>query len=223
MAFSLSASPSLRALTELNQDSPPAVKSPRSQQRQFRIHNINTSMPQSFTFTPASARSVSSTAPNSLQSSPETLNSHEYPSNRQSPCPLDLPESALADDYAVKNTTLKDVTVTNKAPGLIRKLSQSARTGVQSTGQKLRRKASSSNHDKRDQSTGPITRRRSDSKTSMSNGASATDLTPSLWTLWASGAPTTSPISLASRSRQPRPIPKALLQHYQISLSGAVR
>jgi phosphatidylinositol phospholipase C, delta len=177
MAFSLSASPSLRALTELNQDSPPAVKSPRSQQRQFRIHNINTSMPQSFTLTPASARSVSSTAPNSLQSSPETLNSHEYPSNRQSPCPLDLPESALADDYAVKNTTLKDVTVTNKAPGLIRKLSQSARTGVQSTGQKLRRKASSSNHDKRDQSTGPITRRRSDSKTSMSNGASATDLT----------------------------------------------
>ncbi len=112
----------------------------------------------------------------SLQSSPDVLNGREGSSHSQSPAPLDLPESALANDYAVKNTSSRDVPAPNKAPGLMRKLSQSARTGVQSTGQKLRRKASSSAHDRRDQSTGPITRRRSDSKTSMSNGASTTDL-----------------------------------------------
>lgn len=181
MASSISASPSLRALTEINGDTPIASKSPRSNKRQPRIHNVNTSMPQNFTITPASARSVSSAAPSpsmdSLQSSPDVLDGQDYSPYYQSPLPLDLPESAMANVYAVKNTTPKDVVAPNKAPGLIRKLSHSARTGVQSTGQKLRRKASSSAHDRRDQSTGPITRRRSDSKTSMSNGASTTDLT----------------------------------------------
>lgn len=83
----------------------------------------------------------------------------------------------MLNDYMGKSTVSKDVSTPNKAPGLMRKLSQSARTGVHSTGQRLRRKASSSAHDKRDQSRGPITRRRSDSKTNISNGASMTDLT----------------------------------------------
>jgi phosphatidylinositol phospholipase C, delta len=115
---------------------------------------------------------------NSLPSSPDVLDGQDYSSHSQSPVPFDLPESAMANDYVMKTSTSKDVPAPNKAPGLMRKLSQSARTGVQSTGQKLRRKASSSAHDKRDQSTGPITRRRSDSKTSMTNGTSTTDLTP---------------------------------------------
>ena len=59
-----------------------------------------------------------------------------------------------------------------KGSGLIRRFSHSAK----STGQKLRRKASSSAQERRDHSTGPITRRRSDSKTVGSNGASSTDL-----------------------------------------------
>ncbi|ERF75770.1 hypothetical protein EPUS_01600 [Endocarpon pusillum Z07020] len=181
MASSVSPSPSLRALHVLDGELPSGSKSPRSSKRQLRLHNSNTSMPQSFTITPASARSVSSSAPSpymsSLQSSPDILDGQDYSSLFQSPAPLALPESAIGNDYAVKHTALKDAPVPSKPPGLMRKLSHSARTGVQSTGQKLRRKASSSAHDKRDQSTGPITRRRSDSKTSMSNGASTVDLT----------------------------------------------
>jgi phosphatidylinositol phospholipase C, delta len=112
----------------------------------------------------------------SSQSSPDVLEGQEHTFLSQSPAPLDLPESAMANGYAVKNTTSRDVPAPNKAPGLMRKLSQSARTGVQSTGQKLRRKASSSAHDKREQSTGPITRRRSDSKTNTSTGTSTAEL-----------------------------------------------
>jgi phosphatidylinositol phospholipase C, delta len=180
MGSLIPASPSLRALDEVNGDPPRAAKSPRPSPRHPRLHTVNTSMPQNFTITPASARSVSSTAAspymNSLQSSPDILDGQEFSSQTHSPMPLDLPESALANDYAVKNTTSRDSPAATKAPGLMRKLSQSARTGVQSTGQKLRRKASSSTHDRRDHSTGPITRRRSDSKTNGSNGTSTTDL-----------------------------------------------
>lgn len=181
MASSVSASPSLPALTEVNGDTPTASRSPRSNRRQPRLHNVNTSIPQNFTLTPAPVRSFSSTAPspymNSLQSSPDVLDGQDYSSQSQSPAPLDLPESAVANDHALRNTTSRDLAAPSKAPGLMRKLSQSARTGVHSTGQKLRRKASSSAHDKRDHSTGPITRRRSDSKTNMSNGASTPELT----------------------------------------------
>jgi phosphatidylinositol phospholipase C, delta len=109
---------------------------------------------------------------NSSQSSPDVLDGQDYSSHTQSPAPLDLPESAMANDHTVKNKTSRDVPTSNKVPGLMRKLSHSARTG----GQKLRRKASSSAHDRRDQSTGPITRRRSDSKTSISNGARTPEL-----------------------------------------------
>lgn len=114
---------------------------------------------------------------NSLQSSPDVSNGQEYFTHSQSPAPLELPESAMGNDYSAKIPTSRDVPAPNKAPGLMRKLSQSARTGVQSTSKKLRRKASSSTPDKRDQSTGPITRRRSDSKTNASNATSTTDLT----------------------------------------------
>ena len=55
----------------------------------------------------------------------------------------------------------------------MRKLSQSAKAGVQ---QRLRRKTSSSEPGRRDHSNGPITRRRSDSRTTTSNGTSPADL-----------------------------------------------
>ena len=58
----------------------------------------------------------------------------------------------------------------------MRKLSHSAKASVQSTGQRLRRKTSSSGQSRREHSTGPITRKRSDSKTVSSNGASTGDL-----------------------------------------------
>ena len=176
MASSASASPSIRALKEANGESSFAPKSPRSNKRQPRLYNVNTSVPQNFTITPASACSVSSAAPsslmNSFQFSPDVSDCQDSSSPSQFPSPLDLSESAMLNDSATKNQTSRDVPAPNKAPGLMRKLSQSARSG----GQKLRRKASSSAHERRDQSTGPITRRRSDSKTSLSNGASTPEL-----------------------------------------------
>lgn len=57
-------------------------------------------------------------------------------------------------------------------PGLIRKLSQSAKGQISNTKQALRRKTSSSNHRRRDDSTGPIARRRSDSKTTAATNGS---------------------------------------------------
>jgi phosphatidylinositol phospholipase C delta len=56
----------------------------------------------------------------------------------------------------------------------MRKLSQSAKAGVQ---QRLRRKTSSE-QGRREHSNGPITRRRSDSRTATSNGMSTTDVMP---------------------------------------------
>lgn len=175
-SVSASASPSLRGVNEASIYSSFAPTSPRSNRRQPRLHNVNTSIPQSFTLTPASARSLTSAATssrlNSSQTSPDGLDHQDSSSSSHFPAPWDLPESAMSIDAAAKNQTSRDVPASNKAPGLMRKLSQSARSG----GQILRRKASSSAHERRDQSTGPITRRRSDSKTSLSNGATTPEL-----------------------------------------------
>jgi phosphatidylinositol phospholipase C, delta len=55
-------------------------------------------------------------------------------------------------------------------PGLIRKISQSAKGHVSNTRQALRRKTSASRQGRQDESTGPIARRRSDSKPTSTNG-----------------------------------------------------
>jgi phosphatidylinositol phospholipase C delta len=117
----------------------------------------------------------------SLQSSPEGLHGLDYPAYLANPAPLQLPESAVA---VVKSTTKASLSKDSGAPpvtsphrsgSLMRKLSQSAKAGVQ---QRLRRKASSSEQGCREHSNGPITRRRSDSRTAVSNGTSTVDLMP---------------------------------------------
>ena len=81
--------------------------------------------------------------------------------------PLELGES-LVPPHAF--SLPREISTSTKPVGIMRKLSQSAKDGVSSARQTLRRKASSSAHSRRDESTGPITRRRSDSKTAASNG-----------------------------------------------------
>jgi phosphatidylinositol phospholipase C, delta len=75
-----------------------------------------------------------------------------------SPAPFELPEPIVAPPMAPSLSR-------DSQPGLIRKLSQSAKGQITHTKDVLRRKTSSSNHRRRDDSTGPIARRRSDSKT----------------------------------------------------------
>ena len=124
------------------------------------MQRVNTSFPQMFSVTPASAHGSSSVAASpyqrSLQSSPATSQSHLYTSNNAEPGPLELPESVVPPSQ---------INGKESQPGLIRKLSQSAKGHVSHTRQALRRKTSSSQQGRRDESTGPITRRRSDSKT----------------------------------------------------------
>lgn len=116
----------------------------------------------------------------SLQSSPEALQGKEYPPHLASPVPFELPEAVTAGISVYRTSTTKEIlsptaTPPNRAGGLIRKLSQSAKAGVQSTGQRLRRKTSSSGQGRREQSNGPITRRRSDSKSASVNGTTTVE------------------------------------------------
>ncbi|KAK5371289.1 hypothetical protein LTR20_006689 [Exophiala xenobiotica] len=134
------------------------------------IQRVNTAFtPQVLSATPASANSISSLAPSphisSLQGSP--LVSQTYHQQLGNPGPLDLPDPLISPAYA--SPPQKDPSVGLKPVGLMRKLSQSAKDGVSSTRQILRRKTSSTQN-RRDESTGPITRRRSDSKTALANG-----------------------------------------------------
>lgn len=83
-----------------------------------------------------------------------------------SPAPLELPESAMAVPATIINgSNPADSTGANsKAPGLMRRLSRGAANKLS------RRRQSTSHHDKRDNSSGPvIMRRRSDSKTGSTN------------------------------------------------------
>ncbi|KIX05554.1 uncharacterized protein Z518_06426 [Rhinocladiella mackenziei CBS 650.93] len=168
--ISASASPSIRALH--NRDDSPSPR-PRPLARVPSIQRVNTAIPQTFSVTPASANSTSSVALSpyipSIQSSPLVSQTIPQPSQLGNPVPFELPES-LVSSHTV--TQQKDASTGAKSVGLIRKLSQSAKEGVSSTRQILRRKASSSAQSRRDESTGPITRRRSDSKTAAVNGAS---------------------------------------------------
>jgi phosphatidylinositol phospholipase C, delta len=115
----------------------------------------------------------------SLQSSPEALQGQDYSPHLANPAPLELPESAVTATKstnkasASKESTAPPLTSPNRSGSLMRKLSQSAKAGVQ---QRLRRKTSASEQGRREHSSGPITRRRSDSRTATSNGTSTADL-----------------------------------------------
>ena len=143
------------------------------------LQTLNTKLSQPLRVTPASARSTSSVAAspyaNSLQASPLVLPIYDGQPRLGSPGPLELPEAVVQHEFPHRSTSIRDSCSVKNSPGLIRKLSVSAKASVQSTGQRLRRKASSTNQ-RRDQSSGPITRRRSDSKTASSVGGSAADL-----------------------------------------------
>lgn len=81
-----------------------------------------------------------------------------------SPGPFELPEPVVGPPLSTSVGR-------DHAPGLMRKLSQSAKGQISHTKEALRRKTSHSNHRRRDESTGPVARRRSDSKTSaLTNG-----------------------------------------------------
>ena len=111
----------------------------------------------------------------SLQNSPLVVPLQEKGSPVTSPVPFELPESIIASESAHDGFVGSDLGSAKSRGSLMRKLSQTAKHSVQSTGQRLRRKASAQNQ-RRDQSSGPITRRRSDSKTTASTSASVTDL-----------------------------------------------
>ncbi|ETI20310.1 hypothetical protein G647_08344 [Cladophialophora carrionii CBS 160.54] len=144
---------------------------------------VNTALSQSFSAAPASANSTSSMTQSpyisSIQSSP--LVSHPIYQLPQlgNPAPFDLGES-LVSTHAFPSP--REPSTGSKPVGIMRKLSQSAKDGVSSARQTLRRKASSSAQSRRDESTGPITRRRSDSRTAIANGhltdALAVDVLP---------------------------------------------
>ncbi|KAK2764322.1 Phospholipase C [Arachnomyces sp. PD_36] len=79
-----------------------------------------------------------------------------------SPGPLELPESVMAVPASIINgsNSTDGAGANNKAPGLMRRISRGAANKL------TRRRQSTSHHDKRDHSSGPvIMRRRSDSKT----------------------------------------------------------
>ena len=100
---------------------------------------------------------------NSVQSSPLINQGHNYSSHLANPNHFELPESVIQP--SLPNGTKET------QPGLIRKISQSAKGQISHTRQALRRKTSASHQGRRDESTGPIARRRSDSKTVQATGS----------------------------------------------------
>ena len=143
---SASGSPALRA--QPGRDSSP-VSFPRkslSRMSSMQRVNVNASFPQMFSVTPASAHSPSSVAASpyqrSLQSSPATSQSHLHSSNNVEPGPLELPESVVPPSQ---------INGKESHPGLIRKLSQTAKGHVSHTRQALRRKTSSTHQGRRDE------------------------------------------------------------------------
>ncbi|RVX72142.1 hypothetical protein B0A52_04740 [Exophiala mesophila] len=165
---SVTTSPAVRALQSREPSPSPRV---RPLARMPSIQRVNSAVPQGFAVTPASATTNSSVAPSpylpSQSSSPlVAVSTYQY-SHLGSPGPLELPESIISTASNPFSTQKEPFPNTKAA--LIRKLSQSAKDGVTSTRQILRRKASSSAQSRRDESTGPIARRRSDSKTATTN------------------------------------------------------
>ncbi len=106
----------------------------------------------------------------SIQSSPVVSHATYQAPQLGNPIPLELGESLVSPHVFPSH---KEPSAGSRPAGIMRKLSQSAKEGVSSARQTLRRKASSSAQSRRDESTGPITRRRSDSRTALANGYAA--------------------------------------------------
>ena len=144
------------------------------------MQNVNNTVP--FTMTPASARSHSSTAPSpslasvqSLQSSPEALLPRPGGYALPTPAHFALPESAMAVGYSMNGETASSSTP-QKSPNLLRKASNGAKNGAKRVSESIKRRQSSSSQTRRDQSSGPLTRRRSDSKTGTTSSHYISDL-----------------------------------------------
>ena len=117
----------------------------------------------------------------SIQSSPD-IHGQDFPPRPASPAPFELPESIVAQEIHQRAAPMGEIptgstpSTPNKAGGLMRRFSQNTRANARAAGQRLRRKTSSSGPTGREHSNGPITRRRSDSKTGGSITTSTTDL-----------------------------------------------
>ncbi|KIW93468.1 uncharacterized protein Z519_06073 [Cladophialophora bantiana CBS 173.52] len=164
--ISATPSPSARALR--SRDNSPSPH-PRSLGRMPSNQRVNTALHPA-SITPVSANSTSSMTQSpyisSIQSSPLVSHPiHQLP-HLGNPVPFELGESLV---FPHVFSPPKEPSAGSKV-GIMRKLSQSAKDGVSSARQTLRRKASSSAHSRRDGSTGPITRRRSDSKNAVTSG-----------------------------------------------------
>ncbi|KIW22493.1 uncharacterized protein PV07_12376 [Cladophialophora immunda] len=168
--ISATPSPSTRALR--SRDNSPSPH-PRVLARMPSNQRVNTALHLSSSVTPASANSASSMTQSpyisSIQSSPLVSHSIYHLPHLGTPVPLELGESLVSPHVF---SPPKELPAGPRSVGIMRKLSQSAKDGVSSARQTLRRKASSSAHSRRDESTGPITRRRSDSKNAVAIGYS---------------------------------------------------
>lgn len=125
------------------------------------VQRVNTSFPQSFTVTTASAHSTSSVAPSpswsSLQDSPVPYQTQLQAFSLSNVEPLVLPEAVSSPPTSMGSTTSTSLPRQN---GLTRTLSSGRRALS-----KLGRSASGASS-RRNASSGPVARRRSDSKTS---------------------------------------------------------
>jgi phosphatidylinositol phospholipase C delta len=139
----------------------PASRTPSGQQSV-------TSLPQNFIVTPASVRTMGSTAPSpyslSVQVSPVVNGVHGGGAQPPTPTPFQLPDSLVNTNESLSSPPSRDGTATSisRTTTLTRKISSSARNG----GRRLMRKRSSQaglHAQAREHSLGPNTRRRSDS------------------------------------------------------------
>lgn len=157
----VTSSPASRPIVNREQSRSPR---PQPSPRKPSLPQMNTLVSQTFTVTPASARSTPSASHSpylsSLQCSPLTFQNPPQVNPVAMPAPLELPEPIVNNQNVANNSTPPQ-----RADGLVRKLSHGTRRMTNS----LRRKASSSNQTRRDASKGPVARRRSDSKTMASS------------------------------------------------------
>lgn len=156
----------------------PSPRPTRALKHMPSMQRVNTTFSQSFIVTPASAHSTSSIAPSpswsSLQGSPvpnqsqSQLQSTMYPLSYVEP--LTLPEAVSYPPTSMGNTMPN----TPRQNGLTRKLS-SGRRALSRLG-----RTASGNSSRRNASSGPVARRRSDSKTSTAAAFETKDPVPDL-------------------------------------------
>ncbi|KAJ9202020.1 hypothetical protein DTO021D3_6384 [Paecilomyces variotii] len=180
MASTASSSPSA-----INGDPHTSSKFPASLARLPQLHHVITSFPLNITTPPAStsaspsattsssvfagrsSSNASSPATTPFQSAADGFRGRLLPGTLASPLPLELGESVMAVPGNVNSNNASDPVISSnvKGPGLMRRISRGAANKL------TRRRQSTSHHDKRDHSSGPvIMRRRSDSKTGANSG-----------------------------------------------------